>query len=132
MANATLWVNNYSNKLIRNRTRSDGRQFCSVSFFCDAIDNWVNLGVSPKQVREAKRFSGSLIEGFSCILLGSPDVERMLSYKDENNEYQKICMTVQEIFDSIEQNRNNWKAMQQEAAPKKGRKATRKTEITSE
>ena len=132
---ANLWINNYSDKLIsKERTGSNGRCFKSILFNCSAIGGTLaSVTVSPKQIRQSTRRNGEPINGFSCILLGAPDTERVVTFRN-GDTFEKITMTIQEIYDSIEQNRADWKAKQQsetsqelpQETPKKGgRKATK-------
>lgn len=108
-----IYLNNVNNKLIHDVQPKDPNKkaFKNVSFACDkSINGLATVGVSVNQVKPATRKDNSVIEGYSSVFLGdNPAQERQVSIRVKEGEgddcFEKITMTVQQIYDSYEANR---------------------------
>lgn len=107
----TAFINFISNSLLHTQHNSaDGREFVSVSLSCPKSQSgFGTIAVSLKQILPARKKDGTIVDGFSNILLGDADRQRKVSILTPDG-YQTIEMTNSQIADMFDAERTAWKA----------------------
>ena len=107
----TTFINFISTQLIHTqRNKSDNREFISVSVACPKSKSGFGMiAVSPKQVLPAVKKDGTVVDGFSNVLLGDADRERKISICTGRKKYKTVNMTNQQIADMFENERSLYK-----------------------
>lgn len=83
---ATKFMNFVNMALIHEQKNSDGRTFYNISVPCEKSKNgYGSIAVNPGQLLDAKKFDGTVVEGYKSILLGAEDKERNVSIATNKN-----------------------------------------------
>lgn len=75
-----VFLNFRPNATIREQKTGDGKTFYNVSVPCpQSKSGWGSFGVNPGQVYAATKRDGTVVDGYSSILLGKPEGTRQVS-----------------------------------------------------
>lgn len=107
----TTFINFISTQLLHiQRNKSDNREFISVAVACpQSKSGFGTIAVNPKQILPATKKDGTVVDGFSNILLGDADRERKISICTGRKKYKTVSMTNQQIADMFDNERSLYK-----------------------
>lgn len=111
--NSALYINNWSNKLLKLRKSDHPSEFYSVSFKLPDSNRFGSFCIPTSCVHDAMHKDKTPVTGFSSIYLGSnPERKRAVSIRssEDPSSFDVIEMTTAEILDCIEQNRQSYAA----------------------
>lgn len=110
---ATKFMNFVNMSLIHEQHSNDGRTFYNISVPCEKSKNgYGSIAVNPGQLLDAKKFDGTVVEGYKSILLGAEDKERNVSIATNKNgtSFKTIKLTNAAIAAGFEAARAAYKA----------------------
>ena len=71
---ATKFMHFVNMALIHEQHSSDGRMFYNISVPCQQSKNgYGSIAVNPGQLLDAKKFDGTVVDGYKSILLGAEE-----------------------------------------------------------
>ena len=112
----SAFLNYVKNDMIRERSKTDGTKFYSVSVPCkDSASGYGNLTVNVKQVIPSTLKNGTPKEGFSNVMLGNPDGTHKVSIKLADGSFKDIVMKNADIREAFEADRKAYRASKNEA-----------------
>lgn len=107
-----IWLNFVSEKMVREQNGPKG-PFYNVSFDCKKSASGIaTVSVNKGQVRPSTKKDGSEAAGYVNVLLGAPGSQRQVSVKKEDGSFDRISMTVDEIAESFNAGRSEYRAEQ--------------------
>ena len=114
---ANIFLNFVSDEMIHENARTDGKgSVLNISIPCATSKNgYGSFAVNPQQRYDAKKKDGTVVDGYSNILLGAADKTRKVSIQTKGGKspkYGTVEMTNQAIADAVKAARAEYKKAQ--------------------
>ena len=104
-----IFINNYPAKLCHEHINGKSSiSFTSISFMLN--NAFASFLLPNKMIYESRRANMTIVPDSFTLFLGSPNEIRNVSVPGENGLYKNIKLTNQEIWETIEKNRAEYRA----------------------
>lgn len=117
MAN-NIFLNYVHDALLHRHHTSTGKEFVNVSFPCAlSKTGYASFSVNCRQVFSSTTRNGTLMNNYSNILLGKPDLERTISVatNKKGTNWKAISMTCEQIKTAFDNARTEYRNNQKVA-----------------